>query len=66
MHSNTQDDVESFKKQVEVLKRQNEKIGEEKIDEEVQTKTLKERLLMAELEISQLRSEYASVESSRR
>lgn len=60
------DDVEDFKKQVDRLEREKEKIGIEKMSTEVQTKTLKERLLMAELEISKLKSEHATVESQRR
>ncbi|XP_057306892.1 kinesin-like protein KIF15 isoform X3 [Hydractinia symbiolongicarpus] len=60
------DDVEDFKKQIDRLEREKEKIGIEKMSTEVKTKTLKERLLMAELEISKLKSEHATVESQRR
>lgn len=60
------DDLEKVKKEVEELKKEKEKIGEEKHDKELQAKTLKERLLMAELEISQLKSEHAVVENQRR
>lgn len=60
------DDLEKAKKEVEELKKEKEKIDEEKHDTEVQAKTLKDRLLMAELEISQLKSEHAVVENQRR
>ena len=60
------EDLEKAKKEVEALKKEKEKIGEEKQDQEIQAKTLKERLLMAELEISQLKSDHAVVENQRR
>ena len=60
------EDLAKAKKEVEALKKEKEKIGEEKNDQELQAKTLKERLLMAELEISQLKTDHAAVESQRR
>lgn len=64
--SSNYDDLERAKQQVEELKREKERLDEEHHSKDEQAKTLKERLLMAELEISQLKSEHAVVESQRR
>lgn len=64
--TNSFDDLERAKQQVEELKREKDRLSEEHQNKDEQTKTLRDRLLMAELEISQLKSEHAAVESQRR
>jgi len=64
--STNQDDLERAKQQVQELQREKERLSEEHLSKDEQTKTLKDRLLMAELEISQLKSEHCMVESQRR
>jgi len=66
LQSSHQDDVEDYKSQVQTLQKEKAQMGEEKFFSDVQSTTLKERLIMAELEISQLKTEHATVESQRR
>ena len=66
VQSNHQEDLEQWKKQIEKLKKEKEDVAQKHLESEMKQKTLQERLLMAELEISKLKSEHASVEGQRR
>ena len=60
-----QEHLEESKQLIQQLEKEKQKISEDKLESEEKIKTFKDKLLMAELEISQLRSKATKMENQR-